>query len=59
MIKDLVSAIDYSLFAELALSLFVVSFGIMFYGAMRLSRSAADRFAAIPLSDHVEDPRDV
>ena len=57
MIKDLVSALDYSICAEIALALFVVTFGFIFYGALRLSRNASARFAAIPLTDHVEDPR--
>ena len=58
MIKDLVNALDYSDCAEAALLLFVAAFGIVVYGALRLSRQAADRFASIPLSDDVKDPRD-
>ena len=59
MIKDLLCALDYSICAEIALTLFVVTFGFIFYGALRLSRDASARFAAIPLNDeHVEDPRD-
>jgi len=57
MIRDLLSALDYSDFAELALALFVAAFVAICWGAMRLSRGAADRFASIPLSDQVEDPR--
>jgi cytochrome c oxidase cbb3-type subunit IV len=57
MIRDLVSALDYSDCAEAALLLFVASFGIMLYGSLRLSKQASDRFASIPLSDEVEDPR--
>lgn len=57
MIKDLVSALDYSDCAEAALLLFVISFGIMLYGSLRLSRKSAARFARIPLSETVEDPR--
>lgn len=57
MIKDLVSALDYSDCAEAALILFVLSFGIMLYGALRLSKGASERFASIPLSDEVKDPR--
>ncbi|MEO9594552.1 hypothetical protein [Rhodopirellula bahusiensis] len=57
MIRDLVSALDYSSFAELALALFVVAFCTMTYGTLRLSQKATDRFASIPLSDEVEDPR--
>lgn len=58
MVKDLVSALDYSNCAEAALILFVISFGIIIYGSLRLSRKSAERFAAIPLSDNVETPRD-
>ncbi|QDT03833.1 hypothetical protein K227x_22180 [Rubripirellula lacrimiformis] len=57
MIKDLVSALDYSLFAQVALGLFVATFVVIFYGAFRLSSQATSRFASIPLSDDVEDPR--
>lgn len=53
MIKDLVSAFDFSDCAESALLLFVVAFGITVYGALRLSRQASLRFASIPLSDSV------
>jgi len=58
MIKDLVSWLDYSNMAEAALLLFVFTFLMIVYGALRLSRSAAERFASIPLSDdEVRDPR--
>lgn len=57
MIKDLVSFIDYSSCAEAALALFVGTFFLIFFGAFRLSSQATDKFAAIPLSDQVEDPR--
>ncbi len=58
MIKDLVSALDYSACANAALLLFVASFGIILYGSFRLSKQASDRFASIPLNDDVvEDPR--
>lgn len=57
MIKDLVSALDYSVCAEWALALFVVAFATITYGALKLSQDASDRFASIPLSDNVEDPR--
>lgn len=58
MIKDLVCSLDYSACAEAALALFVAAFAAIIYGALRLSREASDRFAAIPLTDSVEDPRD-
>jgi cytochrome c oxidase cbb3-type subunit IV len=57
MIKDLVCAIDYSACAEFALMLFAVSFAFILFGSLRLSKEASQRFASIPLSDKVEDPR--
>ncbi|QDV21787.1 hypothetical protein [Aureliella helgolandensis] len=57
MIKDIVSALDYSKCAEAALLLFAGTFIVIFYGALRLSRQATDKFASIPLSDEVKDPR--
>ena len=59
MIKDLVCSLDYSVCAELALGLFVVAFAGILFGSLRLSKGAAERFASIPLSDNVEDPRNV
>lgn len=58
MVKDLVSSLDYSNLAQAALILFGVTFGMILYGTFRLSRSASERFASIPLSDEVKDPRD-
>ncbi|MCD0463589.1 hypothetical protein [Roseiconus lacunae] len=57
MIRDLVSSLDYSVCAEIALALFVGTFALVFFAALRLSKSATDRFASIPLSDQPEDPR--
>lgn len=57
MFKDIVRALDYSDCAEAALVLFVIAFAIMFYGALRLSKNATHKFASIPLSDKVQDPR--
>jgi len=57
MIKDILCEVDYSVCAEFALALFVVAFATITYGTLRLSRNASDRFASIPLTDHVEDPR--
>ncbi|TWU22217.1 hypothetical protein Pla52o_32720 [Novipirellula galeiformis] len=58
MLTDVIRAIDYSDCAEIALMLFCFAFGLMFLATMRLSRNATERFAAIPLSDNVETPRD-
>ncbi len=57
MLKDVIRALDYSLSAEWALVLFVMAFALMTYGVMKLKPSSAERFASIPLSDKVEDPR--
>lgn len=58
MLKDVIRSIDYSDCAEVALALFCVAFALMTYATFRLSRRATDRFAAIPLSDQIQDPRD-
>lgn len=58
MLKDVIRAIDYSLCAEVALALFCLAFAMMIYAVLRLKPSSAERYASIPLSDHVEDPRD-
>lgn len=57
MIRHLVSTLDYAACAGVALALFVAAFAAILWGAMRLSRRAADRFASIPLNDQVEDLR--
>ena len=58
MLKDVIRAIDYSDCAEAALLLFVFAFGLMVVATLRLSPKATNKFASIPLSDKVEDPRD-
>ena len=58
MLRDVIRAIDYSDCAEVALLLFVFAFGLMLLSTLRLSKSATNKFASIPLSDKVEDPRD-
>ncbi|MFN3190573.1 MAG: hypothetical protein ACE361_08620 [Aureliella sp.] len=57
MFKDLVRALDYSDCAEAALILFVLAFGVILFGALRLSRNATNTFSAIPLEDEIQDPR--
>jgi len=57
MLSDLVRAIDYSDCAEVALVLFCVAFALMSYATLRLTRQATDKFASIPLSDKIQDPR--
>ena len=56
MLKDVISKLDYSNFDEFALLLFAASFIAIVWGAFRLSKEAADRFSAIPLSDAIQDP---
>jgi len=58
MLKDVIRTIDYSDCAEVALLLFVFAFGLMLMTTIRLSPNATKKFASIPLSDKVEDPRD-
>jgi hypothetical protein len=58
MLRDVLHAIDYSLCAEIALGLFGLAFAMMVYAVVRLKPSTSERYASIPLSDHVEDPRD-
>jgi hypothetical protein len=58
MLKDVISAIDYSSCAEAALILFVIAFAVMVLATLRLSHTATEKFASIPLSEKVEDPRD-
>lgn len=58
MLRDVIQAIDYSLCAEVALGLFCFAFAAMSYAVWRLSPATSKRYASIPLSDHVEDPRD-
>lgn len=57
MLREVISALDYSACAEIALAIFVIAFVGLVYGTLRLSRSSTERFASIPLSDRVEDPR--
>lgn len=58
MLKDVVRALDYSDCAEVALLLFLFAFGLVLLTTFRLSPEASKKFASIPLSDKVEDPRD-
>ena len=57
MLKDVIRSLDYSDCAEIALTLFCIAFGLMLFTTLRLSKQATERFASIPLSDKVEDPR--
>ena len=57
MLKEVVSGLDYSSLAEVALVIFAVCFLAITVATLLLKRSATDRYASIPLSDRVEDPR--
>ena len=56
MIRDLICQLDYSIVAEIALTVFVAAFFVIFYGTSRLSGSSTERFASIPLDDEIKDP---
>jgi cytochrome c oxidase cbb3-type subunit IV len=57
MLRDVICSLDYSSCAEAALVIFAICFVAISLATLMLSRSATDRYAAIPLSDRVEDPR--
>ncbi len=57
MLKEVISKLDYSNFEELAIVLFGLSFFLIVFGALWLTREATDRFSQIPLADRVIDPR--
>lgn len=57
MLKDVVSWLDYSVFDEIALLIFAVSFVAIVIGALSLRRESTERFGAIPLTDDVVEPR--
>lgn len=54
---DLMQMIDYRAAGDFAVALFGLASALVFYGLFRLKPCSADRYASIPLSDHVEDPR--
>ena len=51
MIRDIVQALDYSDLAEVSLILFAGAFAMVAYALVRLSRTAAEGFASVPLND--------
>ncbi len=57
MLRDVISGIDYSTCAEAALVIFAVCFVAMTIATLLLKPSATERYASIPLTDRVEDPR--
>jgi hypothetical protein len=57
VLQDVLRSLDYSDCAEVALALFCVAFALVLVTTLKLSRRATDRFASIPLSDDVKDPR--
>ena len=58
MLRNFVSEMQYHHLGEAGLVLFCLAFALICYGMLRLSSRASERFASIPLSDRVEDPRD-
>jgi hypothetical protein len=58
MLKEVICKLDYSNFEELAIVLFGLSFLLIVFGALWLTREATDRFSQIPLADQVVDPRE-
>jgi hypothetical protein len=42
MLREVISALDYSACAEIALAIFVLAFVGLVYGTLRLSRSSTD-----------------
>lgn len=58
MLRDVMSAVNYSLCAEIALVIFALAFVGMVISTLCWSRRETDSYAAIPLSDRVETPRD-
>lgn len=57
MIRDVVSYLDYSNCAEISLSIFVVVFVAVTLRALLLNRASADRMAAIPLDEGIQELR--
>lgn len=55
--NDLLQIIDHRAGAELTLAVIGFALALVSYGVIRLKPSSCDRYASIPLSDHVEDPR--
>jgi cytochrome c oxidase cbb3-type subunit 4 len=56
MLKEVVSRLDYSLFQELAMVLFGLSFLLIGLGTWWLGRETSIRYSSIPLTDEVVDP---
>ena len=57
MIKDVVSKLDYSIFGEIAIVIFGLSFLAIVWGTLRLRSDSADRFSRIPIEDEPVDPQ--
>jgi hypothetical protein len=56
MLKEVVSRLDYSLFQELAMVLFGLSFLLIGLGTWWLGRETSIRYSSIPLNDDLVDP---
>lgn len=51
MIKDVVSKLDYSIFGEIAIVIFGLSFLAILWGTSRLRSDATEKFSRIPIDD--------
>lgn len=57
MIKDVISKLDYSIFGQVGIVLFGLSFLAILWGTSRLKADAAERFSRIPIDDEPVDPK--
>ena len=58
MLRDVVTALDYSMCAEIALAIFATVFLAVGVRTLLAGRGEFDHCAAIPLNDDVETARD-
>ena len=57
MLKQVVSQLNYSMFAEMALIVFMIGFTAIVWRVCRMGRESTDLFASIPLTDAIVEPR--
>ncbi len=58
MFRDITNFMDYGIAQASSSVLFALAFILLMYGLLRLSHRTMDRYASIPLSDHLEASRD-
>lgn len=58
MLRDVITALDYSMCAEIALAIFATVFLAVGVRTLLANRSELDECAAIPLNDDVETAHD-